>query len=120
MTRTAKPTAANAMAMMKRYLKGGAAFRAKNPRRKPTAKRHGPAHGYRGYGIARIQPGTSGFLQYLVSYTPKTWGKHSEALSFALQSVAKYAAENCGFRCAVVPLNQNRDTEVAKMLLGKP
>jgi hypothetical protein len=88
---------------------------AKNPRR----KKYGPAHGYRGFGIARIQPGTSGKLQYLVSYTPKTWGAHKEALSFASQSTAKYAAEQCGFQCAVVPLAQNNDVEVAKMLLGK-
>jgi len=95
----------------------------KNPRVRTTRKTSRrkqvtglPDHRYKGYGVASLENG--GRLVYMVQpYT--TWGAFKNAMSFTAQNTATYAAEKSGRKCAVVPLSQNRDAEVARALQGK-
>lgn len=89
--------------------------RSRNPN--PGRVTYGPAHHYRGYGVATLAD-TKGRVVYMVK-PYDGWGGHKDAISFALKSSAEFAAEKTGRRCAVVPLAQNRDLEIAQALLGK-
>lgn len=86
--------------------------RGKNPRRRKGVNL--PSHGYRGYGVIRMQPGTLR-VQYMAS--PNTWGSSErEAMSFGLQSSAKYVAQKCGHVCAIVPMGPGHTQAVQEFI----
>ena len=72
-------------------------------KRKNPAQITKPAHNYRGYSVIRIQPGSTGRVQYMVQ-PYNTWGNEREAMSFGVKSVAEFAAGKCGHVCTVIPL----------------
>jgi len=130
-TRSRRPTAANALALVKRNIpkknpctpeaKARAVMAKMAPATNPRMPGAGgrktwPRHGYRGYVIAALHKGRTVYWNGR-GYSPTVWGSHFDAAVVHLKKTGEYIAKKAKRRAVVAPVMMAQ-TEIGKALRG--